>query len=110
MLLRAASVARCDSLFRMSSPRETKQGPLSVVFLVTHLETGGAERQLSELVSRMDRTRFRPIVVCQKGGGPFHEEIADAGIETHVLHVPGKWDPRFAWREGFTISAWGRRP
>ena len=82
----------------MSPRRETARRPLSVVFLVTHLETGGAERQLAELVSRMDPARFRPVVVCQKSGGPFHDQIADSGVETHILGIPGRWDPRFAGR------------
>lgn len=72
--------------------------PLPVLFLVTHLETGGAERQLAELVTRMDRSRFRPIVVCQKGGGPFFDQIAVAGVEAHQLRTPHRGDPRFAFR------------
>lgn len=72
--------------------------PRSVLFLVPHLETGGAERQLAELVSRMDRTRFRPIVVCQKGGGPFFDQILTAGVDAYALNTPGKLDPRFALR------------
>ncbi|HYC13355.1 MAG TPA: glycosyltransferase, partial [Stellaceae bacterium] len=81
----------------MATPREA-QRPLPVLFLVTHLETGGAERQLAELVTRMDRARFRPIVVCQKGGGPFFDQIAAAGVEAHQLHTPHRGDPRFALR------------
>jgi glycosyltransferase involved in cell wall biosynthesis len=69
-----------------------------VLFLVTHLETGGAERQLAELVTRMNPARFRPIVVCQKGGGPFFDQIAAAGIEAHQLRTPHRGDPRFALR------------
>ena len=72
--------------------------PLPVLFLVTHLETGGAERQLAELVTRMDRTRFRPIVVCQKGGGPFFDQIQAAGIDARTLNTPSRTDPRFAFR------------
>jgi glycosyltransferase involved in cell wall biosynthesis len=72
--------------------------PFPVLFLVPNLETGGAERQLTELVTRMDPTRFRPIVVCQKGGGPFFDEIAQAGIEVHRLEVHGRSDPRFPLR------------
>jgi glycosyltransferase involved in cell wall biosynthesis len=84
----------------MSAPARTVPRPLPVVFLVTHLETGGAERQLAELVTRMNPERFRPIVVCQKGGGPFYDEIAAAGVETHAFGLPGRWDPRFPWRLG----------
>jgi glycosyltransferase involved in cell wall biosynthesis len=46
----------------------------------------------------MDRSRFRPIVVCQKGGGPFFDQIAAAGIEAHQLRTPHRGDPRFALR------------
>ena len=72
--------------------------PIPVLFLVTHLDTGGAERQLAELVTRMDRTRFRPIVVCQKHGGRFWDPIVEAGIEAHALETPGALDPRFPLR------------
>jgi glycosyltransferase involved in cell wall biosynthesis len=78
----------------LSPPTE----PIPVLFLVTHLDTGGAERQLAALVTRMDTTRFRPIVVCQKGGGPFLDEILAAGVEAYRLEIPGRWDPRFWWR------------
>jgi glycosyltransferase involved in cell wall biosynthesis len=72
--------------------------PAPVLFLVPALPTGGAERQLAELVTRMDPARFRPIVVCQKGGGPFFDEIAAAGIEAHAFELHAKYDPRFVWR------------
>jgi glycosyltransferase involved in cell wall biosynthesis len=84
-------------LSQMAAPREAPR-PLPVLFLVTHLETGGAERQLAELATRMDRARFRPIVVCQKSGGPFFDEIAAAGVEAHQLRTPHRLDPRFALR------------
>lgn len=84
-------------LARMSTLPEAPR-PLPVLFLVTHLDTGGAERQLADLVPRMDRARFRPIVVCQKHGGRFWDPIAEAGIEAHALGTPGKLDPRFGWR------------
>jgi glycosyltransferase involved in cell wall biosynthesis len=79
----------------MTPPRREARRPLPVLFLVTHLPTGGAERQLASLVTRMDRTRFLPIVVCQKDGGPFYEPIAAAGVPAYRLGFHGKWDPRF---------------
>jgi len=72
--------------------------PVPVLFLVPALPTGGAERQLAELVTRMDPARFRPIVVCQKGGGPFFDEIAAAGIEARAFELHAKYDPRFVAR------------
>jgi glycosyltransferase involved in cell wall biosynthesis len=43
----------------------------------------------------MDAERFHPIVVCQKGGGPFYDEIVAAGIEAHAFELHAKYDPRF---------------
>lgn len=76
----------------------TPKTPIPVLFLVTHLDTGGAERQLAELVTRMDRSRFRPIVVCQKHGGRFWDPIVGAGIEAHALGTSSPLDPRFPLR------------
>jgi glycosyltransferase involved in cell wall biosynthesis len=83
---------------RSSPGAVPSSAPISVLFLVPNLETGGAERQLTELVTRMDHARFKPIVVCQKGGGPFYDEIARAGIEVHRLEMHGRGDPRYPLR------------
>ena len=69
-----------------------------VLFLTPHLETGGAERQLAELVARMNPERFQPIVVCQKQGGPFFDQIVASGVDAHALELHGRYDPRFALR------------
>lgn len=82
----------------MSAQSRKIQRPAPVLFLVPSLPTGGAERQLAELVTRMDPARFLPLVVCQKGGGPFFDEIAAAGIEAHALELHARYDPRFVVR------------
>jgi glycosyltransferase involved in cell wall biosynthesis len=46
----------------------------------------------------MDRARFRPLVVCLKTGGPFSDQIREAGIEVLHLGFRAGWDPRFAVR------------
>jgi glycosyltransferase involved in cell wall biosynthesis len=82
----------------MTAKRKPVSRPLPVLFLVPHLEVGGAERQLAELVTRMDPARFRPIVVSQKGGGVFFEQIQRAGVEAHRFELPSRWGVHFAWR------------
>jgi glycosyltransferase involved in cell wall biosynthesis len=104
-------------------PPSSKPAVLPILFLVTHLDTGGAERQLASLVARMDRKRFHPIVACQKGGGPFYDEIVARGTEAYRFGIHGKLDPRFPWRlaslcrrkrvraiviQGFSTSVVGR--
>ena len=38
--------------------------PIRIVFCITELEPGGAERCLVELVKRLDRRQFDPVVYC----------------------------------------------
>jgi glycosyltransferase involved in cell wall biosynthesis len=48
-----------------SSPsHDHATAPARVVFCITDLETGGAERSLVELVLRLDRNAFDPVVYC----------------------------------------------
>jgi len=93
----------------MTPPAGNPPRPLPVLFLVPNLATGGAERQLAELVTRMDGSRFRPLVVCLKTGGPFSDQIREAGIEVLHLGFRGGWDPRFAWRLAGICRRYGIR-
>ena len=38
------------------------QHPLSIAYMLNQFEDGGAERQLVELLRRLDRSRFRPLL------------------------------------------------
>jgi glycosyltransferase involved in cell wall biosynthesis len=48
---------------------------ITIAHLITELNMGGAERMLEKLVSRMDRKRFRSIVVSMTDIGPIGEKI-----------------------------------
>jgi glycosyltransferase involved in cell wall biosynthesis len=72
---------------------------LTIVHLITGLETGGAEGMLARLVAGTDRARFRSIVVSMTGPGRLGEAIADAGIPLHSLGMRrGVPEPRALWR------------
>lgn len=64
--------------------------PIRIALCITDLDAGGAERQMAELVLRVDRSRFEPVVYCL-GPRPAREEsscvpaIERAGIECHCL-------------------------
>ena len=45
---------------------------------------GGAEIALLRLIQKLDRRRFRPLVVLSECG-PLQGKLETAGIETHVL-------------------------
>jgi glycosyltransferase involved in cell wall biosynthesis len=79
---------------------------LRIAFCITELNVGGAERCLTELVSRLDRSRFEPSVFCL--GPPPPEESA---LLTRKLEKSGV--PRVFLGGGGLASAprvfWGLR-
>ncbi len=50
---------------------------------------GGAERQLLELLRGLDRTRFRPLLVCLEPGGPVASGARE--LDVPVYHTLRKW-------------------
>ncbi len=58
-----------------------------IAHLITDLNTGGAERMLEKLVSRMDRNRFRSIVVSMTDIGPIGENIIAEKIPVFNLRM-----------------------
>jgi len=68
---------------------------LTILHLITGLETGGAERMLVHLVSRADRSRLRPVVVSMTGPGTMGPLIESAGVPLRTLGIRrGVPDPR----------------
>ncbi|MGB9688442.1 glycosyltransferase [Thermogutta sp.] len=52
------------------------RGPLRVMFVITCMPVGGAERLLVDLVRRLDRRLFAPELCCLKYLGPLGEVLA----------------------------------
>ena len=55
---------------------------IRVLFLIGTLEIGGAEKQLVEIASGLDRRRFAATVCCLSNGGPLAGALAAAGVPT----------------------------
>jgi glycosyltransferase involved in cell wall biosynthesis len=67
--------------------------PVRLGLVIGQLGVGGAERQLYELVSRIDRTRFQCVVYClSERTAPFGPMIQDAGAPVRVLRRGGHFD------------------
>jgi hypothetical protein len=66
---------------------------MRVLFLTTSMPVGGAETLLVSLVRGMDRSRFRPEVVCLKEPGPLGELLAGA-LPVHSRLLSHKYDLR----------------
>jgi glycosyltransferase involved in cell wall biosynthesis len=68
---------------------------VTVLHLITGLETGGAEGMLARLVIGNDRSRVRPVVVSMTDTGAVGPVIAGAGIPVEALGIRrGMVDPR----------------
>jgi glycosyltransferase involved in cell wall biosynthesis len=93
-----------------------------VLFLIDELDIGGTEQQLLELVKRLDRRAYLPMVCCFRPGR-IAEEIAAAGVPMFHLRKHAKVDLSLLYRLWrlmrreriellqtylFTANTWGR--
>ena len=66
---------------------------LSVMFAVTSLTYGGAETLLTNLIQRIDQSRFAPELCCIKRRGYLGEQLSEI-IPTHAYGLRSKYDVR----------------
>ena len=73
------------------------RSPLKVMFVITSMPVGGAETLLVNLVRRVDRSRFFPMICCLKEKGVLGEEVSDE-IPVFENLIRHKFDIGVAWR------------
>ncbi|MGQ9505242.1 MAG: glycosyltransferase [Thermogutta sp.] len=87
-------------LRKKNHPPLGQRGPLRVMFVITCMPVGGAERLLVEIVRRLDRTKIQPELCCLKYPGPLGELLAKE-IPTFSGLLSHKYDlrvlPRLWW-------------
>ena len=64
-------------------------GPISIAFCITELDPGGAERALVQLVTRLDRQHWEPVVYCLAGEGELVAELKSRSIPVACLGARG---------------------
>jgi glycosyltransferase involved in cell wall biosynthesis len=62
--------------------------PVSILHLITTLDTGGAEMMLSKLFAHMNRDDFMNHVLSLTGIGPVGRKIIAQGIPVYSLNMP----------------------
>ena len=60
---------------------------MRILYVITELDPGGAEKALHHLLARLDRARFGVEVACLSGDGEVGEWIEREGITVHRLHL-----------------------
>ena len=68
-----------------------------VAFLIRDLDIGGAQRQLVELASGMQRAGWPVSVYTFYGGGGLEADLRARGVAVHVLDKHGRWDTVGFW-------------
>lgn len=68
-------------------PKFRPEIPTPIALVITDLDVGGAERALVNLVVRLDRSRWAPVVVNLSGEGAMVEPIRRAGIVCESLDL-----------------------
>jgi glycosyltransferase involved in cell wall biosynthesis len=66
--------------------------PVRVLYVIGSLAHGGAEQQLFELSTRLDRSRFEPIVCGLNAGYDFGEAFRARGVRVIEVERRGSWD------------------
>jgi glycosyltransferase involved in cell wall biosynthesis len=59
--------------------------PLRIAFVITGLDTGGAETMLFKLLERLDRARFSPVVISVTDKGGFGPRLEHIGVPVHAI-------------------------
>jgi glycosyltransferase involved in cell wall biosynthesis len=72
---------------------KTDRTPQRVLHLVDHLALGGAEHAVVQMATRVDRTRFAPMVSCFQQSAYFGE-LATAGCPVHIVPKRRAFDVR----------------
>jgi glycosyltransferase involved in cell wall biosynthesis len=63
--------------------------PVGVAYVLPGLGSGGTEKHVLELASRIDRRRFTPRIVSTAGGGAMEGNLAARDIPVHLLDYRG---------------------
>lgn len=75
---------------KLSGRSDTALEKTTILHLVDCLHIGGGEMQMVDLVKRIDRSRFRPIVGCLKKEGPLLSVLEQNEVPVEAFPVRGK--------------------
>lgn len=75
------------------------QPPIDIVYFITELNIGGAEKVLVHFLRELDPSRYRPLVVCLYGSdGAIGDELRAQGIRVVDLGMSAQWRLDAFWR------------
>jgi len=74
--------------------------PFNLLYLITDLSLGGAQKVLIHIIEHLDRNWFHPMMVaCLYGGdSPIGDDLRNMGIPVYDLKMNKKWRLDGLWR------------
>ncbi|MCA8983047.1 MAG: glycosyltransferase [Planctomycetaceae bacterium] len=72
--------------------------PVPVIFCITDLDSGGAERALTRIAGRLERAEWDPTVICLGPRGEMADELESLRIPVIALGATSRWDARILFR------------
>ena len=80
---------------------------LPIAIVMTSFEPGGTERQMTELIARLDPERFAVHVACLRREGLWLDKVARAAVEVAEFRIHGFVSPSMA-RQLARFARWCR--
>lgn len=71
---------------------------INILYIIGSLNSGGAERQLTELVKALDKKRFNVYIVIYHDIIYYKEILDEMGVTVKVLEKKWKYDPAFPFK------------
>lgn len=85
--------------------QESAFAPFRIAYIVHTFEMGGLERCIARLANHLDRTRFRPYIVCLNRTGAAQGWVEATDVPLVEFHKRAGNDPAVVWR----LARWLRQ-
>ena len=72
--------------------------PRTLVAIVSHMNMGGTQRQISLLLSGLDRSRWNPCLICTGPEEPLLAALRGRGVAVRRVEKRGRMDPTLVQR------------
>lgn len=76
-------------VMNQSMNKNTAKVPLSVLHIITDLQSGGAENMLLSLVREQRKLGLKTEIVALKSGGEIQKKLENDGIRVIGLNIKG---------------------
>lgn len=84
---------------QMTAKEPNAELPIKVLYFITELNIGGAEKVLVHFLRELDPSRYRPLVAClYDGDGAIGDELRAQGIPVVDLGMTAPWRLDAVWR------------